>query len=228
MNVLTRFFSNLLAHVPEGHMYYCGSYHDGEARYTYLPSDKGHVFDGDFSFDQRLGRGAYRRAQGQFVENLKQGKWLFTRKGQTRSMKLEVDFVDGRLDGDLTYTCKTETVGGIVFTGLGLTLSDGKVKGEITGLINGGDFKGYCDDHGKADGTWTLITDTDDGSEIVRTEVWEHGVLIETYEEDRKGTVKTNTSSKALHHINFILEEDCNKLLSIVRRGTVSKLATIA
>ena len=55
--------------VPEGHKYYSGIYHDGDAEYFYIPSEGGHIFDGDFHFRMKLGGGMFREAKGSFVNN---------------------------------------------------------------------------------------------------------------------------------------------------------------
>ena len=43
----------------------------------------------------------YRKAEGQYEHNMKTGKWSFVRSGQNSMIRVEANFKDGALDGDL-------------------------------------------------------------------------------------------------------------------------------
>ena len=206
--------------VPEGHKYYSGIYHGGDAEYFYIPSVGNHIFDGEFSFRMKLGGGMYREAKGSFVNNRKEGPWQFTKKGRDSFRDLKVNFRNGEIEGNLHYTCEEETIGGIVMQGIDLTVDDGKIKGELLGVYAGAEFKGFCDEDGYPDGTWTMTSKNDGGSTSVEKEVWDHGTLMSSYEESNEWRNKLEVNNRFRERINYLLEEDVQHLLKIVGRGT--------
>ena len=215
-----KILSRLTKTVPEGHKFFSGIYHEGDAEYYYIPSDGGHIFDGEFNFRMKLGGGMYREAKGVFKNNQKDGLWQFVRKGRESFKNLKVNFNNGQIEGQLHYTCEEETIGGVIMKGIDLMVADGKIKGEILGVSAGAEFKGFCDEDGYPDGTWTMTYKEDGELKNVETEVWDHGTLVSSYEESHEWRNKLDKNNRFRERINYLLEEDVQHLLKIVGRGT--------
>lgn len=224
MRKLSDYFHRLTTSVPAGHDYFSGDYHHGHARYVYLPGENGAVFDGSFSYVCRLGDDGYDRAEGTFSHNRKHGDWQFNHRGYHGKKTLSVHYVDGELHGSLEFRFARDGVSAQNASVVTLQISHGTVNGMITGFLKGGELRAYCDDNGYADGMWKLIF-----KRTVLVEVWNHGVLTDSYEEtvgdDAK---KTPAQPGLLQALNYVLSEECSPLLTMIPRGSHASSLTVA
>jgi len=225
---LPRLLKRFIKQIPDGHEFFSGIYHGGDAEYVYIPSDDGHVFDGEFSFYLNLGGGRYRKAQGNFAMNKKVGDWTFVSRGSDTQKQIFAQFNDGYIEGNLRFRGEELAIGGSILKEFSLNVKDGMVVGEITGIFDGGEFIGFCDNQGYADGQWTLTTIEEEAeSEYVKVEVWNHGLLEESYEKNKRREKKRECTPHFREKINYLLEEECKKLMGIVGRGTANPLIHI-
>lgn len=123
---------------PEGHKIFRGTYHDGGAVYSYIPSEEDgrRIFDGDFKIRYQYGGGKYAEAKGSYKNNVKQGHWEFVRHGFTTSRSLSADFVDGQIEGTLDCMYKKNGLSWIDYSKFRLTIHQGKITGDVTGILN--------------------------------------------------------------------------------------------
>lgn len=209
----------LTGRLPKGHRFYCGRYHRGRAKFIYIPTHGRQVLDGKFSYKRKLEHGRYRKAEGRYERNIKTGKWSFVRSGRNTTIRVEANFKDGALDGDLLYTCEERTIAGSMRTNLKMTIADGKVKGAIEGKFGKGSFSGRCDDNGQPHGTWSVVIKKLLHSNDELREVWRHGNLVYTdLQEEEKYPNPEASFFRA--RFNYILSEDINRLLSIAPQGS--------
>lgn len=215
-------FAKSPKNLPEGHEIFSGVYHGGDAKYVFIPSEDGNIFDGEFSFYLKVARGEYRKADGFFVMNKKEGDWTFDVKTNASQMKLNTHFSNGYIDGHLEYSFEELTMNGVALTCFSTTIVDGMVKGEIVGAFDGGKFRGFCDEDGYPEGEWTH-----ESKEYVKKEKWDHGTLLESYEINLEFKRKSPYKTRFRERINYILDADCQRLTTIVGRGTENKLIHI-
>lgn len=122
---------------PDGHEIFRGMYHEGNAVYTFIPSEERHIFDGDFKVRYNYEKGKFAEAKGTYKNDVKQGHWEFARYGFTTRRSLSVDFEDGQMEG--TLECMYQKKGSIQsdYSELKLTVHQGKITGAVTGILNG-------------------------------------------------------------------------------------------
>lgn len=82
------------------------------------------------------------------------------------------------IEGILRYLCEEYTIGGVRRTELSLTISEGIIKGEIHGSLEGEEFCGYCDEDGLPDGEWSLTFKERNAVSDIEKEIWNHGKLV--------------------------------------------------
>lgn len=208
--------------VPEGHQYFQGEYHEGDARYFYIPSGNEQIFDGEFDFNMSMGGGMYRKAHGHFANNKKTGEWEFARRGTDSLKKLSAKFNEGLVEGELEYTFEQKTIDDSVMNWLRVSAKAGKICGKIEGFLEGGEFLGQYDENGFADGIWTLTFKSHDSVTGIKKEVWEHGVLVSSIVEGRVWKTEKPMKHFFRKKLNNILNSDIQKLLLIVGRGTLN------
>jgi len=209
---------------PEGHIVYEGEYHGGDVKCVCIPSDVGRIFDGEFRFRRELGGGLYESAEGRFEHDRKNGTWKFKTKRSSRTSRLTVDFVGGHIAGNVECVCEEMMMESTVVSALSFQMNGGKVVGKIIGKIYNGSFEGFCDDHGMADGTWS-VTYESGKDEPDKYEIWDHGKLLESYE--MEGRKKTTTTARLRRRVNMLLSYDGQSMLNIVQRGTHDALPHI-
>lgn len=224
---LPQFFYRLTKRVPEGHKFFKGSYHRGTAECFYIPVDEEMVFDGAFKFKMDMGDGMYHLAEGEFERNRKTGEWYFERKGESTLKQLSMNFERGHFVGDMDFFKEETAMGSVVTTSLLLHVEHGKVTGKISGHLDGGDFVGFCDEDGYPDGARTVTVKENDKVETIKKEVWNHGVLTESYTESIRHKQKTPMQVILREKVNSILKDDCAQLTHVVRRGTVDHMVNI-
>lgn len=218
MDGIKSIFQGLFRQAPEGHKYFSGSWHGGKAKFYYIPDGESKVLSGNFEYVSRFGGSRYIRAKGHFVNDLKDGDWTFESRGNSTLMTLDTQFSRGVISGSVEYYREEAAIGFVRQWGLSFRVSDGRVVGSISGQIDGGEISGACDDEGYPHGEWSLRPGDGDG--MVSKEIWDHGTLVETYEEHpRKGTKKPKDVG-VRRRVNFALVSDCAKLLSIVGHGS--------
>jgi hypothetical protein len=210
-------FKNMLSKVPEGYTRFKGEYHSGEADYLYREEHGHRIFHGPFSYVQK-GNSDY-IIKGEYVDNLKQGQWKFTRKNYERNSDFMVTFKDGRMTGPFVYKgTVTNIVANKIPFEIAMNLRDGLIVGDIVGLLDGRPFRGYCNEQGMADGKWTLESYNND--DHMECEEWDNGVFIREYERSTKTNSVKKMSTRLRAKLNDLLDNECNRLLQIVPRGT--------
>ena len=122
----------------EGQMVFRGTYNEGKAVYSYIPSEEDghHIFNGSFMIRYQYGRGKYAKAKGSYKNDVKQGHWEFIRHGFTTSRSLSAGFVDGQIEGTLECMYKKEGVSWIDNSKFQLTVHQGKITGDVKGILN--------------------------------------------------------------------------------------------
>ncbi len=122
----------------EGHEIFRGTYHEGKAVYSYIPSEEEerHIFDGDFKIRYQYGGEKYAEAKGSYKNDVKQGHWEFVRHGFTTSRSLSADFVDGQLDGTLECMYLKKGISQKEYSKFQVTVHQGKIAGDVTGILN--------------------------------------------------------------------------------------------
>ena len=217
MGNISRFLTKLLTNIPEGHEFYSGEFGRGEADYVYIQTPEGHVLNGNFQYQCYIDDDSYERAEGKFEQNTKSGYWSLYSKTVDGHSELRTHFTGGVLNGDLLFSMLDDTHNEAA--DLSLAVFDGEIGGHITGHMAGGTFSGLCDDKGYADGVWKL--EQKEGRKIVLTqrEVWNHGRLVEAYEEDADKH-RTPMEPCLRENINTLLMNEVTRLLHIIPQGT--------
>jgi len=221
MGILSRLLGRFCAFLPDGHEYFEGAYHEGKAKYYYVKTDAGVMYDGEFRFVHKLGGGMYRKAKGEFDMDKKTGCWEFIRRGSDSLRQVYAMYDEGYLIGELDYRCEEVTKGGIVESGLFLNMSKGMVCGDISGYFDDGDFSGSCDEDGFPDGVWTLTTKEKNVVTEIRNEVWQHGRLLEATHEDTLWKKRESASPMLREKVNYMLDNGCRRVLEIIERGSM-------
>ena len=121
---------------PDGHEIFRGMYHEGNAVYTFIPSEERHIFDGDFKVRYHFGGGKYAEAKGSYKNNVKQGHREFVRHGFTSSRSLSVDFVDGQIEGTLDCLYQKKCICWVDYSKIHLTVHRGKITGDVKGILD--------------------------------------------------------------------------------------------
>ena len=85
--------------------------------------------------------------------------------------------------------------------------------------MGGGIFSGLCDDHGYPDGVWKLEMKDGRKTVLIQREVWNHGRLVEAYEENAD-KLRTPIEPQLRESINTLLMNDVTRLLDIIPQGT--------
>lgn len=124
--------------VVEGHKIFRGTYHEGKAVYSYIPSeeDERQIFDGDFKIRYQYGGGKFAEANGAYKNDMKQGHWEFVRHGFTTSRSLSADFVDGQMEGTIDCMYQKKGISQTDYSKFQLTVHQGKITGDVTGVLN--------------------------------------------------------------------------------------------
>ena len=214
-------FRRLTTKVPAGHEFYSGDYHSGHMNCVYIPDGENKVFDGPFEYEHLFDGGGYEKAKGQYDHNRKDGDWVFELQGHSKTRRLYAQFDQGIVHGELEFECKEGGFLKSVTTSLGMSVEDSVIKGKFVGTMNGGEIVGYCDEQGRPEGKWKLTYAEEDGTAKALVEVWDHGVMTDSYEETLgKYGKKSKKPVGLLNRLNYILDEDCLPLLFMVQRGT--------
>lgn len=214
--------------VPSGHHYYRGSKHGGKVQFTYLPTsgDK-KVLDGYCCYRINYDGGRYATAEGAFHQDLKENEWEYLLKGSSAVRNMKARFIGGKVSGTVDYKRRESTIGYTVNSHLQFDVVDGVVIGRIEGILTGGELKGFCDDEGRADGEWTFTEVEDDRARCVRHELWSHGTLQSSYEEDLVRKKRLEKSVKVSSLFDMILDGDISELLHIFRQGSENHIKFI-
>lgn len=216
-----KLFRKLVHSVPEGHEYYYGKWRGGTASYTYIPGSNGQgkTLDGDFQYKSTFGGGGYNKAEGHLYKGLKDGRWLFTHKGSTYR-QLKVHFLGGRLSGQLAYSSKEESIGTLWKNTLTASLENDCVQGHVDGVLYGWQLSGFCDQQGLADGEWLLTWTERGGVETIRRELWDHGVLQSSSEEDLRKKKLLEKSVNIASQVNLLFDSEIRQLMKLMPEGT--------
>lgn len=207
--------------VPAGHQYFSGSWHGGSAQFTYLPSeDNQKLLDGYMCYHINYGNGRYAKAEGTFYKNLKDGRWQYRQRRSTVQRSMTLSFSGGKVSGTVDFQSREFDLSSTVQNSLQFSVLNGVVTGNIVGMINGCELKGYCDDQGFADGEWTLSVLEDNAVRYVNHELWSHGTLQSSYEEDLLRKKRLDKPVKVSSRFDLILDQDIPELLHIVTSGS--------
>ena len=207
--------------VPAGHQYFSGSWHGGSAQFTYLPSeDNQKLLDGYMCYHINYGNGRYAKAEGTFYKNLKDGRWQYRQQRSTVQRSMTLSFSGGKVSGTVDFQSREFDLSSTVQNSLQFSVLNGVVTGNIVGMINGCELKGYCDEQGFADGEWTLSVLEDNAVRYVNHELWSHGTLQSSYEEDLLRKKRLDKPVKVSSRFDLILDQDIPELLHIVTSGS--------
>jgi len=224
---LSRFLFKLRNNIPDDHKIFEGRYHEGKAIYAYIPSERDEILDGKFKYLHLLGkRKMYRKASGRFARDKKDGSWYFARRGYDSIKKLYAEYQDGELTGSMEYFAEERDAYYVKVTHLYMNVSRGTVQGKFIGRFDNGEFEGYCDEKGLADGVWRLTYNENGKTLFTKKEVWDHGELTDSYEESASKH-RTQMQFKLREHINYILQHDVQHLVHIISRGSNNSLVHI-
>jgi len=221
MGKISNLLQKLTIKVPEGHKLFQGEYHDGDATYVYIPDGKKHIFDGSFELVYDLGGGCYKKAKGNYRDNVKEDYWHYERQGRSSVKTVDADFRTGFVQGSLECYSSERGVGeSVINNELKMLVFENTIKGKILGFIDGWEVYGFCDDEGYADGKWTMTQEDKEDREVTtRVEEWEHGRLIKSYEERRRKKLTIEKATDIRKRVNTFLESTVGQFLAFVPRG---------
>jgi hypothetical protein len=210
----------------EGHQLLVGKYHDGNVRCEYILQNEEKVFDGPFSYEYKYGSlfsdKGYERADGTFNMNRKQGHRKMEYHLKQRDRVLVVNFEKGRVEGEVDYRCaERDYMGRTTSTAAIFSMHNGRVVGEVHGMLRGKKFKGSCDDNGCPDGEWKIEATSEDNTlSHIDCEMWSHGKLLSSYSEMTQKKTKSNLHPYLLKTFSELINGDLLDMLFMVRRGT--------
>jgi hypothetical protein len=216
---IPKFITKLLTNIPEGHKFYSGEFGRGEADYVYIQKSESeeHELDGSFQYECYIDDDSYERAEGEFDHDIKSGHWSMYYKTIDGHSNMRAYFVDGVLHGDVLFSMLDTTHD--VNADLSFSVFDCEIGGRISGhLPEGGIFTALCDDNGYPDGVWKVEMKAGRKTVLTKQEVWNHGHLVEAYEEDSDGNRKP-IEPYMRDSINSLLMNDVTRLLHIITRG---------
>lgn len=225
---LSRLISKIVKRIPSGHRLYSGHYHSGEADIVYIPDGDRKIFDGDFDFINDMGSGRYVKAWGMFVDDLKNDDWAFESRGRSSLVKLNMQFYRGHITGYVEFCREEAGIENVRQTVLMMQASNNVVTGNLSGRINDGEFKGFCDEQGYPHGEWTLTFSEDGDVRSVKKEVWDHGTMVDAYEErvsHKSSKVKMDVGLRQM--VNYLLDNDAARLFSVIRHGSLGPMVHI-
>lgn len=233
-NILRCLFGrwSLVRRVGKGRFSYAGPYHGGYARYVYLETPSGRVYDGPFSFSggSMTARTLFFNSPyddgiikfgGRYARGRKTGRWKYQRRGRGYSRRLTVDYVDGIPEGTACYIGRGNTYGigprsrTVMLT---LSMAGGMPVGPISGRFGDIPFSGQCDADGYPDGMW-VYGSTSRKRTSVDYEHWEHGKLLESYSLDFSTGHRREKAPSMLALVKDIICEECIPLVNSVRRN---------
>lgn len=207
--------------VPAGHQYFSGGWHGGSAQFTYLPSeDHQKMLDGYMCYHVNYGNGRYAKAEGPFFKNMKDGRWHYRQRRSTLERSMTLSFSGGKASGMVDFHSREFALSSTVKNSLQFIVSDGVVTGKVVGEFNGCELRGNCDDQGFADGEWTLSELENNAVRYVNHELWSHGTLQSSYEDDLLRKKRLDKPVKVSSRFDLILDEDIPELLHIVTSGS--------
>ncbi len=216
--------------IPKDHHYYIGEYHHGTAKCVYIPDTTGRVhggmiFDGSFDFKRYTSGKGYQKAYGTFVQNVKEGDWIFEQNSESMCQQLSMSFNHGYVEGAVSTVRIEMGIGGNRISELYFTIAGDKMVGSLEGNYDNGEVKGSFDDDGQPDGTWIYNKEINKGHKEVYTERWQHGQYIGS---TLNGKEFTKEHQLLVSRVNYLVDEDFHQLLNIVRRGTYSKFKSLS
>ena len=212
-------FKHLSRRIPIGHKYYNGPYHDGHATYTYFPDGNQNIFDGRFRFSSGHG-GITLTAKGFFANDMKDGEWMMEKWSKQRIVTASANYSAGSLNGALVCEVEELMIGCSILWDVRVNIVDGMVTGDMTGTINGSELEGAFDEQGWPHGYWLLTTSDKYGEVInVECEVWLHGVLTDSWIEINHNKQKPTQAVGLFNRIKYMLQNDAQPLLDIIRHG---------
>ena len=217
--------------VPEGHERFSGTYHGGKATYYYINQNDEQIFDGDFSYKSshrvEYGTSNY-EIKGTYVNNRKHGKWVYKHTTSNLNTKLTVNYENGHYMGLFIYDeTSINLTGDAVKTYLEMTLQRRWPEGVIRGYLEGRFFSGGVDDRGLPHGEWVLSPEDNDDYEAIETEIWDHGTFVKATKRKNADSGEKETRPRLREMINSILDNDCQRMFNMVRRGTMDEFLHI-
>ena len=181
---------SMLSGSAKGLKRYKGTYTHGEAWFTYREGEEENAYEGDFVYRHdytEYGHEAYTYVKGKFKNDHKNGIWKFHHKDNGGLVKARIGYSDGIVEGPYEMVrLSNDGLFGLLpkkTHQLALHLTSGVPVGDIDGFSRYQTFHAHCDQAGFPDGTWTLV-DADEDKSTSYTEVWEHGVLRESFYTD--------------------------------------------
>lgn len=233
-NPISRFFRRLKAEPTlSGHKIYVGKYQDGEAEYEYVEQDGQQVLDGPISisrkYDYHYKKDGWDRAEGQFDMGLKDGPWVIRKdikSPPSYAFKLDVNFVKGYVDGKLTYMrvmCPQKDVFDTHF--VSCNVHEGRVTGDVEAVLSSARVTGRCDEQGRPDGEWERTINEYEGNDVVTvqtdTEIWEHGVIKESFSIIEKTQERKKSRPYIVTTIDSLLSMNVMSMINFVKVGTL-------
>ena len=205
---------------------YTGQYAHGDAWFSYREEETENVYEGRFIYRHdymEYGHKAYTDIRGKFADGRKEGRWKFRHMDSSIVIKTDIDYSAGNLNG-LYHVARYRTfLDGLLTVAkthdLKLTLVNGVPVGEVVGFSRYQTFKAYCDQAGLPDGTWTLV-DSDMDKTIHYTEIWEHGVLKNSFYIDQLTGRKITCEEHVRKAIQNIVQHYSYGLERRIERGS--------
>lgn len=215
-----------MAQVRKGKNVYSGRYLNGEAVYWYDESAEGRIYNGSFKFTQSYydfpNDKIKMSIRGLYRENNKTGVWNFTNRRNGESCELKVEYSNGQHNGIYQYKSvgKSNSINfksGVSF--LHITMHNGHPIGEIKGSFGNGHFKGFCDDMGVPDGTWSMDLSA---TPLCRMdyEVWENGTIKDSYSIDTSTGDRKPHTGTLVDLLSSYIYRECYKLEKIIEKGS--------
>lgn len=212
--------------VNSGLKCYCGSYSNGKAIYHYYEENGERIYHGSMLFtlvypDYPYVNGT-KTAHGNFVNNKKNGRWLFVNRKHGELSKLSISYVDGIAEGycvlhirqrDSIISHKGKTV-------LKLLMRNGMPVGEFRGRFPRCIVMGCCDDKGRPNGLWSLRF-TEKDSCTVNYERWEYGVCVDAYEFDNSTGKRKVPKVKITEFLSNYIHQNWLPMTKIMPKGSV-------
>ena len=217
--------TNRLNRVPEGHERFSGAYHGGHATYFYISEGDEQLFDGAFVYrsSHRIEYGSSKyEIKGTYVRNRKQGRWVYKHTTRELNATLEVNYENGHYQGLMVYDETGSNMSGdAVKTHLEMKLQRRWPEGIIRGYLEGRFFSGGVDDRGLPHGEWILRPEDEGDQEAIETELWDHGTLVKAVKRKNADASEKESRPRLRELINGILDNECQRMFNMVRRGTM-------
>lgn len=233
-NIINRLFGrwSLVRRIGNGRFSYAGPYRGGFARYAYVETPAGRVYDGPFVYSGGesggrhraflgIGGGSVVSLRGRYEHGRKVGRWRYERRGHGYWRRLTAVYAGGRLDGVATYEGRGNSYGignGSRMVKLSLTIRGDKPEGQLVGHFNGSPFRGQFDADGYPDGLWTYGSASHKCT-LVDYERWEHGALRESYSFDVSTGHRRDRSERLLAMVRDIIDNECLPLVNSIKHN---------